>query len=85
MESKIVLKEPLYPYLEAEMRMKGYNCKLMAAAIGVYPSYINRRMKGEVEWDIPTAFKIADLLGSTVDKLFRKRRKEKVWNILKTY
>ena len=66
------LKKPLYPSLEALLRRQGYNYRSLAMAIGKAPSYITKRMNGEVKWDTDVAFKIAKLLGSTVDELFRK-------------
>lgn len=66
------IKIPFYPNLESELRKKGYNYKLLADELGVAPNYITRRMSGEVIWDIQLAFKIANLLGKTVDYLFAR-------------
>lgn len=71
------LKKPLYPNLEAELRRQGFNYISLAKAIGTSQPYISKRMKGESKWDMDVAFKIADLLGSRVDELFRKEKNDK--------
>lgn len=68
----LVRKKIIYPKLEATLRAQGYNYRSLAEALGVTPSYIAKRMAGEIKWDVDVAFKVAELLGSTVDKLFRK-------------
>lgn len=65
-----IIKKPTYPNLEAALSRIGYNYRMLADALGVSKSFITRRMKGEVAWEVKLAIKIAKMLGGTVEFLF---------------
>lgn len=72
----VLIQKPIYPNLEASLSKNGYTYKILAEILGVSQAFITRRMKGEVDWSLKLAIKIAALLGEPVEVLFKTQRKE---------